>query len=118
GECLGSPGGGVRGGGREPPSVADIVLDRPPAIPAVSFIRPVPGPIVSPFGPRGHAWHGGADLRADQHDPIHAAAAGMVISSGWERAYAYVIKIWHPYALMTDYAHDLKNMANVANCFA
>ena len=62
----------------------------------VRFIRPVPGPIVSAFGPRGVAWHGGMDLRAERHDPIHAAAAGMVISSGWERAYGRVVKIWHP----------------------
>src|SRR5262249_3947641 len=83
----------VQEGSQEPPSLADIVLERPPATPAVHFIRPVPGPIVFPFGPRGVAWHGGIDLGAERHEPIHAAAAGMVITSGWERAYGRVVKI-------------------------
>jgi len=115
GQHLAIPLTEVQEGSQEPPSLADIVLEAPPAIPAVSFIRPVPGPIVSPFGPRGHAWHGGVDLRAERHDPIHAAAAGMVISSGWERAYGHVIKIWHPYDLMTVYAHNLENMVKVGD---
>jgi murein DD-endopeptidase MepM/ murein hydrolase activator NlpD len=81
----------------------------------VSFIRPVPGPIVSSYGPRGVVWHGGIDLRADQHDPIHAAAAGMVISSGSERAYGRVVKIWHVNDLMTVYAHNLENLVKVGD---
>ena len=76
GQRLSIPLTEVQEGSQEPPSLADIVLERPPATPAVSFIRPVPGPIVSPYGPRGVAWHGGIDLRAERHDPIHAAAAG------------------------------------------
>jgi LysM repeat protein len=53
GQRLAIPLTEVQEGNQEPPSLADIVLDRPPAIPAASLIRPVPGPIVSPFGPRG-----------------------------------------------------------------
>jgi lipoprotein NlpD len=113
GQRLSIPLSEVQEGSQEPPSLADIVLERPPATPAVSFVRPVPGPIVSPFGPRGVAWHGGIDLRAERHDPIHAAAAGMVITSGWERAYGHVVKIWHQNDLMTVYAHNLENVAKV-----
>jgi murein DD-endopeptidase MepM/ murein hydrolase activator NlpD len=115
GQSLTIPLTEVREGSQEPPSLADIVLERPPATPAVSFIRPVPGPIVSSYGPRGVAWHGGLDLRADRHDPIHAAAAGMVITSGWERAYGRVVKIWHVNDLMTVYAHNLENLAKVGD---
>ena len=115
GQRLSIPLSEVQEGSQEPPSLADIVLERPPATPAVSFMRPVPGPIVSPFGPRGVAWHGGIDLRAERHDPIHAAAAGMVITSGWERAYGHVVKIWHPSDLMTVYAHNLENLAKVGD---
>jgi LysM repeat protein len=102
-------------GSQEPPSLADIVLEQPPATPRAHFVRPVPGPIVSPFGPRGIAWHRGGDLRAERHDPIHAAAAGMVITSGWERAYGRVVKIWHPDDLMTVYAHNLENLVKVGD---
>ena len=115
GQRLSIPLSQVQEGSQEPPSLADITLDRPPATPAVSFVRPVPGPIVSAFGPRGVAWHGGIDLRAERNDPIHAAAAGMVISSGWERAYGRVVKIWHPSDLMTVYAHNLENLAKVGD---
>jgi murein DD-endopeptidase MepM/ murein hydrolase activator NlpD len=115
GQRLSIPLTQVQEGSQEPPSLADITLDRPPATPAVSFVRPVPGPIVSAFGPRGVAWHGGIDLRAERNDPIHAAAAGMVISSGWERAYGRVVKIWHPSDLMTVYAHNLENLAKVGD---
>ena len=113
GQRLSIPLTEVQEGSEEPPSLADIVLERPPATPAVSFIRPVPGPIMSPYGPRGVAWHGGIDLRADRHDPVHAAAAGMVITSGWERAYGRVVKVWHVNDLMTVYAHNLENLAKV-----
>lgn len=115
GQRLSIPLSEIQEGSQEPPSLADIVLERPPATPAVSFVRPVPGPIVSAFGPRGVAWHGGIDLRAERHDPIHAAAAGMVISSGWERAYGRVVKIWHPNDLMTVYAHNLENLVKVGD---
>lgn len=115
GQRLSIPLSEVQEGSQEPPSLADIVLERPPATPAVSFARPVPGPIVSPFGPRGVVWHGGIDLRAERHDPIHAAAAGMVIMSGWERAYGQVVKVWHPSDLMTVYAHNLENLVRVGD---
>jgi murein DD-endopeptidase MepM/ murein hydrolase activator NlpD len=115
GQRLNIPLHEVPEGSQEPPSLADIVLERPPATPAVTFIRPVPGPIVSPFGPRGVAWHGGIDLRAERQDPIHAAAAGMVITSGWEKAYGRVVKLWHVNDLMTIYAHNLENLVKVGD---
>jgi murein DD-endopeptidase MepM/ murein hydrolase activator NlpD len=105
----------VREGSQEPPSLADIVLERPPVMPAVQFVRPVPGPIVSPFGPRGVSWHGGVDLRAERQDAIRAASAGMVITSGWERAYGHVVKIWHHNDLMTVYAHNHENLTRVGD---
>jgi len=115
GQRLNLPLSEVPEGSQEPPSLADIVLERPPPTPLVQFIRPVPGPFASPFGPRGVAWHGGVDLRAERGAPIVAAAAGMVITSGWERAYGRVVKIWHPSDLMTVYAHNLENLAKVGD---
>jgi lipoprotein NlpD len=115
GQHLGLPLSEVPEGSQEPPSLADIVLEPPPPTPFVQFARPVPGAVASPFGPRGVAWHGGVDLRAEQGSPIRAAAAGMVISSGWERAYGRVVKIWHLRDLMTVYAHNLENLVKVGD---
>jgi murein DD-endopeptidase MepM/ murein hydrolase activator NlpD len=115
GQRLSLPLSEVPPGRQEPPSLADIVLERPPATPLVQFIRPVPGAIASPFGPRGVSWHGGMDLRAERGAPIRAAAEGMVISAGWERAYGRVVKIWHVSDLMSVYAHNLENLVKVGD---
>jgi murein DD-endopeptidase MepM/ murein hydrolase activator NlpD len=115
GQRLSVPLNEIAEGSQEPPSLADIVLEQPPPTPLVHFIRPVPGPVASPFGPRGVAWHGGVDLKAERGAAIRAAAAGMVITSGWERAYGRVIKIWHRNDLMTVYAHNLENLAKVGD---
>ncbi len=115
GQRLGLPLSEVPPGSQEPPSLADIVLERPPATPMVQFIRPVPGTVASPFGPRGRAWHGGVDLRAERGASIRAAAAGMVIASGSERAYGKVVKIWHFGDLMSLYAHNLENLTKVGD---
>jgi murein DD-endopeptidase MepM/ murein hydrolase activator NlpD len=115
GQRLALPLSEVPEGSQEPPSFADIVLEPPPPTPFVQFVRPVPGAVASRFGPRGAAWHGGVDLRAERGSPIRAAAAGMVISSGWERAYGRVVKIWHFQSLMTVYAHNLENLVKVGD---
>jgi murein DD-endopeptidase MepM/ murein hydrolase activator NlpD len=115
GQRLSLPLSEVPEGSQEPPSLADIVLEPPPPTPFVQFVRPVPGPVGSPFGPRGRAWHGGVDLPAERGSPIRAAASGMVISSGWERAYGRVVKIWHVRDLMTVYAHNLENLVKVGD---
>jgi murein DD-endopeptidase MepM/ murein hydrolase activator NlpD len=115
GQQLSLPLSEVPPGSQEPPSLADIVLERPPATPLVEFIRPVPGAVASPFGPRRRAWHGGVDLQAERGAPIRAAAAGMVVTSGWERAYGRVVKIWHFGDLMSVYAHNLENLTKVGD---
>jgi murein DD-endopeptidase MepM/ murein hydrolase activator NlpD len=115
GQRLSLPLSEVVEGSQEPPSFADIVLEPPPQTPLVHFIRPVPGPVASPFGPRRATWHGGVDLRAERGSPVLAAAAGMVISSGWERAYGRVVKIWHQRDLMTVYAHNHENLVKVGD---
>jgi murein DD-endopeptidase MepM/ murein hydrolase activator NlpD len=42
------------------------------------WVQPVRAGIVSPFGPRGLAFHAGVDLGAPRGTPIRAAAAGVV----------------------------------------
>jgi len=115
GQHLVIPGSAVEEGRQEPPSLAAIVLALPPTPTPSTLSWPVAGPIASPFGPRGSAWHGGIDIRAEQGTVIRAAAAGIVVTSDRERAYGHVVKIWHAHDLMTVYAHNLENLVKVGD---
>jgi murein DD-endopeptidase MepM/ murein hydrolase activator NlpD len=59
-----------------------------PALGDGTFIRPVPGPITSPFGYRtdpvtgARAFHSGLDFGAPCGTPIKAAGTGVVLSAG------------------------------------
>ena len=65
------------------------------------LLRPVPGPITSPFGnrldPIYHVWqlHAGADIGAPAGTPIVAAAAGQVSQAGWFGGYGNYTCIDH-----------------------
>ncbi len=75
------------------------------------FIKPVIGPITSPFGMRFHPilhrWlmHTGVDIGVPYGTPIHAAAAGVVIMAGYMRGYGYTVIIDHGGGVSTLYAH-------------
>jgi murein DD-endopeptidase MepM/ murein hydrolase activator NlpD len=115
GLVLAIPGTAFEPGRQEPPSPAAIVLAAPPEGPRMPLLWPVAAEVASGFGPRGRGWHGGIDIRGERGTPIRAAAAGMVITSGHERGYGNVIKIWHVLDLMTVYAHNLENHVRVGD---
>jgi murein DD-endopeptidase MepM/ murein hydrolase activator NlpD len=70
------------------------------------FIWPVNGPVVSPFGMRWGRMHEGIDIGVGYGTPIHAAAAGTVITAGWEDGYGNLIVIDHGGGLATAYGHQ------------
>src|SRR5262249_40379303 len=86
-----------------------------PAMPldTVELQWPTEGPVVSPFGRRPRGWHAGIDIQAEMGAPIHAAATGTVIVSGWEATYGYIIKIAHAGGFSTTYAHNQENLVSV-----
>jgi murein DD-endopeptidase MepM/ murein hydrolase activator NlpD len=78
----------------------------PPQTGNGTFIWPVNGPVVSPFGMRWGRMHEGIDIAAPTGTPIHAAGSGTVIYSGWMDGYGNLVVIDHGGGLATAYAHQ------------
>ena len=80
--------------------------------PSDGLIRPVPGPVSSPFGYRVHPifgtrkLHTGWDMSASSGEPIVASASGVVVSAGVRGGYGNAVVIDHGGGLATLYAHQ------------
>jgi murein DD-endopeptidase MepM/ murein hydrolase activator NlpD len=73
---------------------------------AAGFIWPVNGPVTSGFGMRWGRMHEGIDIGVGSGTPIHAAASGRVIYSGWMGGYGNLVAIDHGNGLSTAYGHQ------------
>jgi murein DD-endopeptidase MepM/ murein hydrolase activator NlpD len=73
---------------------------------AAGLIWPVNGPVTSPFGMRWGRMHEGIDIGVGYGTPIHAAASGRVIYSGWMSGYGNLVAIDHGHGLSTAYGHQ------------
>lgn len=74
------------------------------------FVRPVAGPVSSPFGWRnlsvaGNRFHGGVDFVATTGTPVSAARGGRVVFAGWGGAYGFAVYVDHEAGWQTRYAH-------------
>jgi murein DD-endopeptidase MepM/ murein hydrolase activator NlpD len=76
---------------------------------------PAEGPVVSAFGHRRSGWHGGIDIKAPLGTPVQAAAPGVVVASGAETRYGFVVKIEHRGGFTTVYAHNDVNLVEVGD---
>ncbi len=61
------------------------------------------------------AFHEGIDFMAEQGTPIHAAAAGVVVYSGFHPQYGNMIEIDHGNDLISRYAHASKRLVKVGD---
>lgn len=121
----GDPGGGSGpgpsdppGGGNgqvtpaPPPGESQPAPPAPPPAPTGRLMRPVNGPVTSPFGWRTHPilgtprLHSGIDYGAPSGTPIWAAESGRVVSSGALGGYGLTIIIDHGGGRATLYAHQ------------
>jgi murein DD-endopeptidase MepM/ murein hydrolase activator NlpD len=73
---------------------------------AAGLIWPVSGPVTSPFGMRWGRMHEGIDIGVGYGTPIHAAASGRVVYSGWMDGYGNLVAIDHGRGLSTAYGHQ------------
>ncbi|OFZ79231.1 MAG: hypothetical protein A2583_01080 [Bdellovibrionales bacterium RIFOXYD1_FULL_53_11] len=63
--------------------------------------------VTSNYGPRGHEFHEGLDLRAGVGTPVFAAQSGKVLYSGRKiRGYGNLVVIRHESGLASVYAHN------------
>ncbi len=83
----------------------------PPAGADGMLVRPVGGPVTSPFGMRVHPvtgvrkLHDGTDFGVPCGTPVRAAAGGTVMASGDAGAYGLRVTLRHGEGLETSYAH-------------
>lgn len=84
-------------------------LTRARLLAAIPSINPVEGaPVVGCFCYRSAPdveFHPGVDLGANYGDDVHAAAAGTIVSAGWDGGYGEKIDIDHGNGYHTWYAH-------------
>ncbi|HYM69184.1 MAG TPA: peptidoglycan DD-metalloendopeptidase family protein [bacterium] len=82
-----------------------------PTLRAGALLWPVEGRISSGYGWRIHPifgtreFHTGIDIAVPWGTPIHAAAAGSVIFTGWMRGYGMLVILDHGNGLSTTYSH-------------
>jgi murein DD-endopeptidase MepM/ murein hydrolase activator NlpD len=102
---------GLLGGGRFRLISPDGDPPPPPASAGGDLLRPVGGPVTSPFGMRVHPitgvrkLHDGTDFGVPCGTPVHAAAAGRVTSSGTAGAYGQRVVVGHGAGTETSYSH-------------
>ncbi len=73
------------------------------------LIWPAKGTLTSRFGMRHGRKHEGIDIAAPKGTPIHSAAEGKVVFSGWgPTGYGKIVIIKHKHHLTTLYAHNSK----------
>jgi len=92
-----------------------VLLRSLPIVPgpvAPCDVRPVPGGITSPFGPRidpitgNPGFHTGVDMYATYGTPIHACRSGTVVIASPQGGYGNAVVINHTGGMATLYAHQ------------
>lgn len=102
-------------------SIAELLRRRGsgPGVPAHCDVRPVPGPIISGFGPRvdpvsgAQGFHPGDDLQATTGTAIHACRSGVVVIASAQGGYGNAVVIDHGGSMATLYGHQSRVAVSV-----
>jgi len=71
--------------------------------------------VTSGFGMRWGRMHTGIDIAVPTGTPVHAAAAGTVVYSGWMSGYGFLVAVDHGNGLATAYAHNSSLLVRVGD---
>ncbi|WP_442932441.1 M23 family metallopeptidase [Micromonospora sp. NBC_01699] len=82
-----------------------------------AWVSPMPGaPVSSCYGMRGGVLHAGIDLAGADNTPIHAVAAGTVVTAGAAYdGYGISVVIDHGNGILTHYAHQNRTAVGVGD---
>lgn len=110
----------ANGLGDEPKAGVRILVPAPAVIPQATAIAlgrgarfswPARGVVSSPYGPRLHpvyrvsSFHAGIDLALAEGTRVYAAAAGRVVTAGWEGGFGFLVVLDHGDGYSTYYGH-------------
>lgn len=100
-----------KSGQRQAPEPEDRIVVR-----RDRFIWPVSGKVVSDFGMRNGARHGGIDIKASEGTPVKAADSGTVAFVDSDmRGYGRIIILRHADGFFTVYAHNSENLVKLGD---
>jgi murein DD-endopeptidase MepM/ murein hydrolase activator NlpD len=78
----------------------------PPPAPAPAYVRPVEGPLTSPFGQRWGRLHAGVDFGVPIGTPVRAVADGVVLAEAHNAGgYGTYVTVQHADGSLSIYAH-------------
>lgn len=86
---------------------------------AIPSMWPVKGYVTKEFhitgGEKNEQFHPGMDIAATRNTPVRASAEGVVITSGWDETYGYLVVIDHGFGISTVYGHNTRNLVSVGD---
>lgn len=89
---------------------------------AIPSLWPIKGYVTKDFyttgGEKNAQYHPGMDIAAKRNTPVKASAEGVVITSGWDDTYGYVVVVDHGFGLTSLYGHNARNLVNVGDRIA
>jgi len=86
---------------------------------ALPSLWPIRGYMTKGFfitgGEKAADYHPGIDIAAERDTPIRAAGEGVVVTSGFDDTYGFVVEIDHGFGIYTLYGHNSRNLVKVGD---